>query len=121
MQLKGSPDIAGSSADARLANLARRCARQWSNSPGESGRFPSEGPSFRSLNSASKREVFRVDALPDVLEQNDSQVEETGTYRGRRACDGFCSAISVHGVRLAILPLVDHQKNSDASPGIAGS
>jgi hypothetical protein len=72
------------------------------------------------LNSASQREVFRVDALPDVLEQNDSQVEEAGTYRGRRAGDGFCSAISVHGMRLAILPLVDHQKNADTASGVAG-
>jgi hypothetical protein len=63
---------------------------------------------------------LRVDALPDVLESSDPQVKEAGDRRGRRAGDGFCAAISVHGVRLAILPLFDHQKNADTSPGVAG-
>jgi hypothetical protein len=54
-----------------------------------------------------EEECFCVDALPDVWEPVDSQVEEEGASRVHSSGDRVGAAVPVRGMRLALFSVVD--------------
>jgi hypothetical protein len=77
-------------------------------------------PSISELLTRSLRETggcFYADSLPDVLEPLDSQVEEEGAARAYTLGDRACETVPVHGMRLAVFPVVDYEPPAEAADG----